>query len=217
MTTASPSGLHTLNPSPTNAVVRCAVLLRSLAILGLSAWSSLLPAADENGQFAIKGMGLATCGRFLEARAAQSPEYFQFGGWINGYLSATNRYEQQTFDVAPWQSTGLLAAWLERFCENDPDVPFVRAVTMMVNALGKTRLTTQSNRIEVRVEDKTVYLYESTLRRVQERLVERGHYEGTPTGQFDPPTEAALRAFQRATGLQPTGLPDQATLAKLLD
>ena len=171
----------------------------------------------KTGSSRSRAWGWQPAGASWRPVHAQSPEYFQFGGWINGYLSATNRYEQQTFDVAPWQSTGLLAAWLERFCENDPDVPFVRAVTMMVNALGKTRLTTQSDRIEVRVDDKTVYLYESTLRRVQERLVERGHYEGAPTGQFDPPTEAALQAFQREAGLQPTGLPDQATLAKLLD
>ena len=190
--------------------------LRNLAILSLMACCSPVAAVDEDREFAIKGLGLANCERFVEARNAQSREYFRFGGWINGYLSATNRYEGQTFDVAPWQSTGLLAGWLARFCENNPDVPFVRAMAMMVNALGKERLTTRSERVEARVGDATVHVYESVLRRVQERLSEEGHYEGAATGNFDNQTQDALERFQRDAGLEPTGLPDQATLAKLL-
>lgn len=190
--------------------------LNNLAILSLLAWSSVLPAADDNGQFAIKGMGPATCQRFVAARNAQSREYFQFGGWINGYLSATNRYEQQTFDVVPWQSTGLLAGWLARFCQRNPDAPFVRAVAMMVNTLGKERLTARSELVEAQVGDQVVYIYESILRRVQERLSERGHYTGAATGNFDSQTREALERFQREAGLKLTGLPDQPTLAKLL-
>ncbi len=191
--------------------------LRNLTILSLLAWCSPTPATDDNGQFAIKGMGLVTCERFVEARDAQSREYFQFGGWINGYLTATNRYEQQTFDVVPWQSTGLLAGWLARFCERNPDVPFVQAVAMMVNTLGKERLTTRSERVEAQIGETRVYIYESTLRLVQERLSERGHYEGAATGNFDTQTRAALERFQREAGLKPTGLPDQPTLAKLFN
>ena len=47
-------------------------------------------------------------------------QYFQYGGWLNGYLSATNRYESRTFDVVSWQTTGVLAGWLARFCERNP-------------------------------------------------------------------------------------------------
>lgn len=193
-------------------MIRRALLAVSLVVLS---WTTR--AADENHQFAIKGMGLATCERFVAARNAQSREYFQFGGCIDGYLSATNRYEQRTFDVVPWQSTGLLAAWLTRFCQRSPDVPSVRAGAMMVNTLGKGRLTTRSERVEARVGDATVYICESILLRVQERLSERGHYEGADTGNFDKRTREALERFQREAGLKPTGPPDQPTLGKLLD
>jgi len=56
------------------------VRLWNSAILSLLAWCSGVVASVDDGQFAIKGMGLATCERFVEARSAQSREYFQFGG-----------------------------------------------------------------------------------------------------------------------------------------
>ena len=191
--------------------------LQYLIIFSLVTWCSLIPAADDNGQFAIKGLGLANCGRFVEARNSQSREYFQFGGWINGYLSATNRYEKQTFDIAPWQHTGLLAGWLMRFCQDNPEVPFVRAMAIMVNTLGKERLTMRSDLVEAHAEDAAINIYETILQRVQERLSELGRYKGAPSGKFDSQTQSAIRGFQRASGLQPTGLPDQSTLAKLLN
>lgn len=176
----------------------------------------MLRAADENNQFAIKGIGLSSCENFVEARKTQSPQYFQFGGWMNGYLSAVNRYEQNTFDVVSWQSTGLLAGWLAAFCQSNPDVPFVRAVAMMVNTLGKERLTTRSEQVEAEAGNVTVYIYESVLSQVQERLSKSGHFQGPVTGKFDNQTRQALEGFQRETGLDPTGVPDQATLAQLL-
>ena len=190
--------------------------LQILVVLSLTAWGSAAGAADEKGQFAIKGVGLATCERFVEARKAQSREYFQFGGWINGYLSSTNRYERETFDLAPWQSTGLLAGWIARFCQRNPEVPFVRAMAALVNNLGKERLATRSETVEARVGDATIQIYETTLRRVQERLSQRGYYEGETSGEFDHQTQEALERFQREAGLQPTGLPDQASLSRLL-
>ena len=191
--------------------------LKNLAILSLLAWSSVLPAADDNGQFAIKGIGLASCQRFVEDRKAQSPQYYQFGGWLNGFMTAMNRYEPETFDIAPWQSTGLLAALLGHFCQDNPDVPFFRAVAIIVNSVGKERLTTRSERVEAQVDDTTIHIYETVLRQVQEQLSERGHYEGAAAGTFDSQTREALEGFQRKAELEPTGLPDQPTLAKLLN
>ena len=188
--------------------------LRNLIILSL-AWWAPAHAADENSQFAIKGMGLATCERFVEARTNQSDQYFQFGGWLNGYLSALNRYEAQTFDIAPWQSTGMLSVWLANFCEKNPDVQFIRAVTLIVNTLGEQRLTTRSDRIEARDDEAIIIIYEATLRDVQERLTELDYYGEPINGQFDLQTREALEKYQQDLGLRETGLPDQATLLKL--
>src|SRR5690606_7892538 len=51
---------------------------------------------------------------------------------------------------------------------------------------------------------------------IQEALAKLGHYEETPTGVFDAATEEAVRAFQEAVGLVPTGIVDQETWQLLL-
>ena len=50
---------------------------------------------------------------------------------------------------------------------------------------------------------------------IQSALASRGYYEGSPTGQWDQKTIAALQAFQSANGIKPTGRPDPFTLQKL--
>jgi murein L,D-transpeptidase YcbB/YkuD len=192
------------------------VNLCKLPCVALLAWCSATQAADENGQFAIKGMGLLPCQDYVQARKEQTPQYFQFGGWMEGYLSATNRYEKDTFDLTPWQTSGVLASWLESFCERNPEVQFVRAVATLVNVLGKDRLTTRSELVEFEANGGTHSVYASTLRRAQQELVKRGLSKDTMSGKLDEETVAALRRFQAESGLEATGLPDPATLARLL-
>lgn len=170
---------------------------------------------DTEGRFAIKGYGLRTCSEFLQARQAQSPEYLRFGGWLNGYLTASNRYEPRTFDLASWQDTPIMASWLAEYCDGHGQLPFMEAVGALVNRLGEDRLQDFSKPVELPQPMSSV-LYEATLRRAQARLVELGYLEGAISGEFDPETSAALQAYQRAEDLKPTGLPDQSTLAKLL-
>ena len=189
--------------------------LRTLYFLSLLSCVSFLQAADENNQFAIKGIGLSNCESFVEARKTQSPQYFQFGGWMNGYLSATNRYEKNTFDLVSWQSTGMLATSLATFCERNPEVQFVRAVALLVNTLGQDRLQSQSELIEAKVGETSVFIYRTTLQRAQERLAELRQLEGAPSGEFDAATQQALQRFQEEAALEVSGLPDQTTLARL--
>ena len=53
------------------------------------------------------------------------------------------------------------------------------------------------------------------VRRVQERLAAAGFDPGPADGIAGPRTRAALRAFQEARGLDPTGEPDGPTLTEL--
>jgi peptidoglycan hydrolase-like protein with peptidoglycan-binding domain len=53
------------------------------------------------------------------------------------------------------------------------------------------------------------------IREIQEALAREGHYQGTPTGKFDPVTVAALKSFQQANGFNATGKLDARTLQKL--
>ena len=53
------------------------------------------------------------------------------------------------------------------------------------------------------------------VRRVQQGLVEANHDPGPVDGIMGQKTREALRAFQRARGLEPTGEPDERTLMEL--
>jgi peptidoglycan hydrolase-like protein with peptidoglycan-binding domain len=50
---------------------------------------------------------------------------------------------------------------------------------------------------------------------IQAALVKNGLYDGVPTGKWDDATASALRKFQSAHGLSPTGKLDALTLQKL--
>ena len=50
---------------------------------------------------------------------------------------------------------------------------------------------------------------------IQEALAKNGSYTGTPNGKWDDSTEEALRKFQEAHGLNPTGKLDARSLQQL--
>ena len=53
------------------------------------------------------------------------------------------------------------------------------------------------------------------VRSVQQALKDKGHDAGAIDGQMGPSTESALRSFQQAQGLPPSGTLDQQTLSAL--
>jgi hypothetical protein len=181
----------------------------------LSAWSGPGRAADSDGQFAALGAGTATCQRFLDAREARSDEYFLFGGWLEGYLSARNQTADDTFTLVPWQSVDVLAGFLAQHCRRNPDERFLNAVATMTAALHPQRLEQSSERVVVAVGLARQEFFRATLARLQLRLRQEGLYEGPAEGDFDQATAAAVQAFQSREGLQATGFPDQLTLYKL--
>lgn len=54
-----------------------------------------------------------------------------------------------------------------------------------------------------------------TVRDVQQALAQRGYFSGQADGNWNEQSEQALREFQRAQGLEPTGQFDQQTLSAL--
>ncbi len=169
-------------------------------------------AASSAGKYAIKDAGLATCKMYTEEKTKKSKRYFQFVGWVMGYLSAHNRYSKDTADIAPWQSTDLLAALIGNYCRAKPDARMVEATTQIFAALQPTRVRSSSKRIKVTAGGKTLSIYEAILRRAQQMLAERGHFTGAVDGRFGPATRKAFEKFQKEKKISVTGLPDQRTL-----
>ena len=189
--------------------------MAAVLTLAMAGVAPNLPAADKDGKFAALGAGIANCSRFIEARQARSNEYFLFGGWIDGYLSAQNQVQTDTYSLVPWQSVDLLASSLADYCREHPQEPFLRAVTTMAAALRPQRLEIASERIAVTVGQLKQDFFRETLRRMQERLAARGYFNGEVNGDFGKDSAAALGAFQRDQGINVTGFPDQLTLFRL--
>ncbi|MFQ5783980.1 MAG: peptidoglycan-binding protein [Alphaproteobacteria bacterium] len=188
-----------------------AVVLLALLIAPLAA-----RAADGDGRFAIKGAGGARCEAFVAARKARGEPYAAFRGWLNGYLTAFNQLSPETYDIAAWENTRLLAAVLENHCKKNPKQPLYLAVAGLINSLKADRVQKHSPRIEAKRGETTVTLYSEVLRRAQQALADRGFYFGTIDGVYGPNTRLGFEAFQRTEKLKVTGLPDPPTLYKLL-
>src|SRR3546814_5406600 len=74
------------------------------------------------------------------------------------------------------------------------------------------RLADFSKMVEVGEGADNALLYETVLKRAQTELSRKGLYRGEVDGKFSASTKAALTEFQRLAKLQPSGIPDPATL-----
>ena len=196
------------------------MMIRHIFALGLLAAAPLSAAlAQENPrQFAVEGAGMLTCARFVEARAdTTSPDYQRMIGFIEGYLSAANLYEPDTFDLTPWHNAAALDMIVENHCAQHPDDRLVGVIQSMVGGLRPFRVARFSPMLEVGDGRNRAFVYEAILRRAQAALILRGHYSGPEDGTYTPALRDAFRGFQRSVGLDPTGVPDPATLWKLLN
>ena len=174
-------------------------------------------AADEQGSFAVKGVGAETCASYLNARERNPGAHAMFLGWLEGYLTGVNELSPGVFDVTFWRERGLLGALIEVNCRGEPEQRFGLVVRAMAKQLKQNPLAEKSDLIEARIGERGVPLYRATLRKVEETLAARGIDPGEVDGRWDDDARRAIVEFQRSHDeLTPTGLPDQATLAKLL-
>lgn len=169
-------------------------------------------AADDAGNFSVKGVGTTTCQNYLDARQAGGEAYILYGGYIGGYVTAYNQFQPQTFDVLPWQSVDTVMRMLARFCNKSPDSLFAAVLSRLMKVVADERLQQNSPAVQIGDADTGAALYAETLRRTQDKLSALGLYRGTPSGRYDEETRRALERFQQAKGLTVTGVPDQVTL-----
>ena len=168
--------------------------------------------ADDTGSFRVKGMGLETCQTYLAERAKQSPTYFFARSWLNGYITAYNQTTPATYDIAADRTLEQLDAGMASYCQENPGQSFVVAATALTAALNDSRMQAQPQASAAAGPS----VGRETMRRAQQALKERGHYDGSVDGISGPKPRSAIAAFQKAEDLPATGQLDPATLAKLL-
>jgi hypothetical protein len=163
----------------------------------------------------VRGAGAQTCATYTTILEEQRPETSLFLAWIEGYITGHNRLAEDTFDILPLLSPGEVAVLVRNVCRNDPDLRIETALARLLNMFAPYRVRRASEIMTVTIGDKTVSIRGETLRQAQEKLHEKGHYRMAPDGIFGPGTQAALRRYQEAEGLQQTGVPDADTLVRL--
>jgi hypothetical protein len=191
--------------------------LRFLVGIGFVFAASAAIASTKDGQFAVEDSGRVSCATFTRAMAKKSDDYHRYVGFIEGYLTAANRYEPNTFDLTPWHTSGAVALILNTHCTKHPNDNLAMAAQRFVIAMAPIRLANFSNIVEVGDAKHKAYVYATILKRAQLELKRLGLYRAEATGQFTPETRAALLQFQTLAKLDATGVPDSATLWVLLN
>lgn len=191
------------------------LISKSLIGIMLLSGSHLVGAADTEGRFALKGMGVASCEQFVLAESARTEEYAGFLHWLDGYGSALNAVSTNTFDVASWRSSGLVAQIIKRNCEGRPGVKFGVIAQRVYRRLADRALTRASGFVPVGEGEERFLVYRATIEAVQRRLTDMGFGKVEVSGRYDGATRDAVSAFQQQAGLPVSALPDQVTLWKL--
>ncbi|HEX9807678.1 MAG TPA: peptidoglycan-binding domain-containing protein, partial [Alteraurantiacibacter sp.] len=93
----------------------------------------------------------------------------------------------------------------------------VSVVQRMVTGFRPVRVAQFSELLEVGDGQYHAYVYETVLRRAQAALRIHGHYTGEEDGRYSASLRDAFLEFQRKSDLEPTGVPDPATLWTLLN
>lgn len=172
------------------------------------------------GVDALTGLDIvrATCRDFTRARADRSTgDYQRTIGFAEGFLTAANRYEHDTFDLTPWHTSAAYDLILDSHCTAHPGDTLVSVVQQMVAGFRPIRISAFSELLEVGDNDNRTFVYAAILRRAQAALTLRRLYSGPEDGRYTPELRQALIAFQGAARLTPTGIPDAATLWSLLN
>jgi len=174
-------------------------------------------AAASDGSFAVDGPGSQTCSFFVDAlETGDQNAGIAFAAWSQGFITAVNVFEEDTYDVTPWQTVDLLMAKLRAYCNANPDVPYINALGALVSTLKSERLREASELVQARVDGSAVTIPAEVLARIRDQLEQSVLGEmGTEPNGFDLEFAERLKAFQRENGLTESGLPDQNTLNRL--
>jgi hypothetical protein len=104
----------------------------------LSAGSLPAFSADDQGQYQVRAIdNVDSCAALNTALAKAKDDddwrqLYGFSVYTMGYLTAVNRFAQETYDVGGKKNTKTLMIWLERYCAQHPSDSFNNALYRMV-------------------------------------------------------------------------------------
>ena len=187
------------------------------AVLALALGGHMAQAADDQGNYAIDGVGSRSCADLAKAYAERDDKLLMaFASWTDGFITSYNVHAAQTFDITPWQTVELTLAKMNVFCTANPKTPYIEGLAKLIAVLRADRLNTSDELVLVRNGKQGTYLYRGMLTKIRAALQAAGVAVQSPDGSFDDSFAAALKSYQEKIGLPTSGLPDQKTLNALL-
>ena len=88
---------------------------------------------QPRSRYAAHGLGAVSCKRFVEL-CRRSGECKLTGTWVDGFLTAFNALNKDTFDILPWQPSEVVAEVAFNICRRPTLSAVVEAVTQVVRA-----------------------------------------------------------------------------------
>jgi hypothetical protein len=197
---------------------------RRAVLSGVSALLSLAPcllpsahAANDKGQFGVRGVGSLPCAQVVAKIDAKAPDVPNLVAWADGAHSLYNRGEADTFDAIPFASPmGLTTILALNICRANPQALYVVAVLQALETMRPLRLRQAEQGVPLTVGDRTVSIKPETLRLVQTKLRERKLLATAADGKWNAETQAAIKKFQQSANLPTTEVPDPDTVFRLV-
>lgn len=182
------------------------------AILALLA--SPVLAADKDGRAAVRGAGQLSCKQAMDICNKDKNQCAAIDSWLNGFISGINVSGKDLYDLVFFTPFSIISVL--QVCKQKPDLPVANAVDLLVRELAPLSVPTASKPIDFGEGKERFQVYQSTVRAVQQELINRGFLSGKADGTYGPGTKAALQKFQDSIKLPATGMPDPDTVVQLL-
>lgn len=186
------------------------------AAAALACAASASNAADQEGNYALRGIGSASCTDYNAALSGDAAQAQVFVSWMAGYITARSRTADDTFDVLPLVSGADVAGLMRVICVQNEASTFEGALDAAIRLFEPARVRSDSPLLELAHEGNRVAIRQATLVQVQQALAAAGLYTAAVDGAYGPGTRSAISEFQRQNELPITGLPDADTLVALL-
>jgi hypothetical protein len=165
----------------------------------------------------LHGVGAVTCGDVTNALLKGNVAIrATLSSWLMGYISAMNRLQPDTYDAVPVQVPDAVINMVVGVCQKDANARVETAAYSVFHALASAALTAESPEVEMTANGQTTLLRKDTLIAVQKYLISEKLLRGDADGSFGPTTQTALTDFQKKQNLPQTGLPDPATIVRVL-
>ncbi|MDU0353883.1 HdeA/HdeB family chaperone [Paraglaciecola aquimarina] len=187
-----------------------------LALLTMAGITTHVLALDKNGQYAIKGVGNASCQQFVKVTRNDEPQKFLFAGWLNGYMTAHNQHLKDSFDIASWENVETLGNYLIGHCEKNPQLSFFQASTQMLSELYPKRIIEYVGAENASTGQQSQKIYIQVVQRVQHKLTELKYYSGAIDGKLNEQLKQAVAKFRIDKELPSQTFFDQQFLHALL-